>query len=198
MPIVREPQNASSIEKKKKIIEAGLEIITTKGYYNTTTVDIAKKAGVSTGIVYNYFNDKHDILLQALTLYFERTYNPTIEKLSDLKIRDIEESVSEMVTFSINSHKKNLEGHEEMVAMSHLDSDVRKVFLYAENLVTEKIAECLFKNNIILDNMKEKVHIVYNLADNLCHEYFYHRHDYINYDEMIKETINAIVAILTK
>ena len=63
---VREPIQKRSIEKKEKIIEYGFELICDKGYYNTNTAEIAKAAGVSTGIVYQYFNDKHDILKDFL------------------------------------------------------------------------------------------------------------------------------------
>ena len=41
-----------SLEKKEKIIKAGFDLMCKKGYYNTNTVEIAKFAGVSTGIVY--------------------------------------------------------------------------------------------------------------------------------------------------
>ena len=41
-----------SLEKKEKIIKAGFNLMCKKGYYNTNTVEIAKFAGVSTGIVY--------------------------------------------------------------------------------------------------------------------------------------------------
>ena len=67
--IVREPIQKRSIEKKEKIIKYGFDLICEKGYYNTNTAEIAKAAGVSTGIVYSYFNDKHDILLEGLKRY---------------------------------------------------------------------------------------------------------------------------------
>ncbi len=60
---VRIPVQKRSIEKKNKIIEAGFDLICEKGYYNVSTPDIAKHAGVSTGIIYQYFKDKHDIYL---------------------------------------------------------------------------------------------------------------------------------------
>ena len=66
---IREPIQKRSIEKKEKIIESGFELICEKGYYNTNTAEIAKNAGVSTGIVYQYFKDKHDILIDALKKY---------------------------------------------------------------------------------------------------------------------------------
>ena len=68
MPEVREPIKATSIEKKQRIIDAGLKLFSEKGYYNTNTAEIAKAAKVSTGIVYQYFNDKKDILIYNKTL----------------------------------------------------------------------------------------------------------------------------------
>ena len=63
---IREPIQKRSIEKKEKIIKAGFELICEKGYYNTNTAEIAKAAGVSTGIVYQYFKDKHDIMYASI------------------------------------------------------------------------------------------------------------------------------------
>ena len=48
---IREPIQKRSIEKKEKIIKTGFELICKNGYYNTNTQEIAKKAGVSTGII---------------------------------------------------------------------------------------------------------------------------------------------------
>ena len=196
MPNIREPKINSSIEKKNKIIKAGLEVFGTKGYYKTTTVDIAKKAGVSTGIVYSYFVDKKDIFLHSLKLYFDKTYEPIIEKINSLKFVSSEQVIDKLIDLFITTHKEDLSTHEEMVAMSHLDTDIHKVFIYAENKITESILLFLQRNNITFENMKEKIHIGYNLVDNLCHELFYHRHDYINYEQMKIETKKAILHLV--
>ena len=66
--IVREPRQERAIEKKNKIIKAGYELFSEVGYYGTNTAEIAKRAGVSTGIVYGYFQDKRDILLSVLEI----------------------------------------------------------------------------------------------------------------------------------
>ena len=68
---VREPQQERSIEKKNRIIEAGYKLFSEVGYYGTNTAEIAKRAGVSTGIVYGYFQDKRDILISVLSIYIE-------------------------------------------------------------------------------------------------------------------------------
>lgn len=42
-----------------------------KGYHNTTVDEIAKGAGLSTGIAYRYFKNKKELLLAALSFSFE-------------------------------------------------------------------------------------------------------------------------------
>ena len=49
---IREPQQKRSIDKKNRIIEAGYKLFAEKGYFDTNTAEIAKEAGVSTGIIY--------------------------------------------------------------------------------------------------------------------------------------------------
>ena len=51
--------------RKAAIQEAALELFAHKSYGNTSISDIAKKAGVSKRLLYNYFKSKQD-LLQAI------------------------------------------------------------------------------------------------------------------------------------
>ena len=81
---IREPKQMRSIETKEKIIEAGFELICNDGYYKTNTSKIAKKAGVSTGIVYQYFKDKKDILLSGLDKYADDIFYPMLN-MSNIK-----------------------------------------------------------------------------------------------------------------
>lgn len=193
MAEIREPRKVNSIEKKRKLIEAGLQIFGEKGYYNTTTVEIAKLAGVSTGIVYSYFKDKKDILLHALRLYFERVFRPMEELLKAAKPPlDIQKTTREFIRVAIESHEKNFTPHEEMLAMSHLDEDVHGLFMEVEREITGTIAGFLRSNGIEPPHLEEKTHIAYNLVETLCHEYVYHRHDYIDYGEMIGETVKLL------
>ena len=87
--VVREPRQERSIEKKNRIIEAGYELFSEVGYYGTNTADIAKKAGVSTGIVYGYFQDKRDILISVLDVYIEKVFEPIYKKFeTDTSIKE--------------------------------------------------------------------------------------------------------------
>lgn len=52
--------------RRSQIIAAAVELFSHQGYYNTTIQDVARKAGVSSGLIYQYVSDKEDVLLLAL------------------------------------------------------------------------------------------------------------------------------------
>lgn len=47
---------------KQKIMEVALELFANEGYYPTSISKIAKKAGISKGLMYNYFDSKEEML----------------------------------------------------------------------------------------------------------------------------------------
>lgn len=52
--------------RRAQIVAAAVELFSRQGYYNTTVLDVARKAGVSAGLIYQYVSDKDDVLLLAL------------------------------------------------------------------------------------------------------------------------------------
>ena len=52
-------------KSKAAIIEAALELFANNGFHSTSVTQIAKKAGVSKGLMYNYFDSK-EALLEAI------------------------------------------------------------------------------------------------------------------------------------
>ncbi len=196
MGTIREPQKVNSKEKKLKIIEAGLKVFGEKGFYNTNTAEIAKVAGVSTGIVYSYFKDKKDILLHVINLYFDKIYSPIKEFLEQLKSLEInEKTIDKFLNIAMKSHTDNYTLHEEVIALSHLDEDVHKQFLNFEILVSGEIEKVLVAHNLRMDNLTERVHLAYNIVENLCHEYVYHKHQSIDYKKMIELTTNLLLSL---
>ena len=197
---VREPIQKRSIEKKEKIIKYGFELICEKGYYNTNTAEIAKAAGVSTGIVYSYFTDKHDILLEGLKRFANSIFYPSVDFINYIEINEnnLEQIIREIISKFIKNHKLSKSAHEEITAMAHSDKDVANFFHENEIEMTNVVTGLLKKNGFESKDLMERVHIVIGLIDNICHETVYHKHKNINYDTMTNIVINEIVHILTK
>lgn len=190
----RIPTQKRSIEKRDKIIKVGFKLMCDKGYYNTNTVEIAKEASVSTGIIYQYFDDKKDIFLEGVKNYSNSILYPVLDVLDSDET--LENNLNNIIDKFINTHNMSKKAHEELMAMSHLDEDVSNIFKENEINMTKKIVKYLENNNIYLENAYEKIHIIYGVIDNLCHEIVYHNHALINYDVMKNEVIKIIINIL--
>ncbi len=60
------PKNAIANERKNQIVKATVDCITSFGYHNFSMQDVAKKAGVSKGIIHYYFLNKDDLMMSVL------------------------------------------------------------------------------------------------------------------------------------
>ena len=198
MSETRMPTQKRSIEKRNKIIEKGFELMCEKGYYNISTPDIAEAAEVSTGIIYQYFNDKKDIFIEGIKNYANTIMFPmlTILETEEIKINNIEELLKSMIHIFIKNHTISKKAHEELMAMSHLDEDVANIFKESELELADKLIKILEYNNINIENPTEKIHIIIGIVENLCHEIVYHKHNKINYEIMQKEIISLIMKLL--
>lgn len=57
--------------KKREIVDAALEIFTTKGLHEATVEEIAKKANMGKGTFYHYFESKEEIVLEIWDTLFD-------------------------------------------------------------------------------------------------------------------------------
>ena len=196
---IREPIQKRSIEKKQKIIKSGFDLICQKGYYNTNTAEIAKAAGVSTGIVYQYFKDKHDILLEGIKLYAGDIMYPVANNFpTDVSPDNLKTVLKEVINKFIENHKLSQVAHEEIMSMTHSDKEIADFYREREMYTTKTISNILIKNGFDKTNLDERVHISINLIDDLCHEIVYHKHNELNYDIMINLVLDTIVNLLKK
>ena len=198
MSNTRIPMQKRSVEKRNRIIEKGFELMCEKGFYNTNTVEIAEYACVSTGIIYQYFNDKKDIFIEGVKNYSNSIMKSMLDIIDKKKIstNNLENLFSLVIDKYVESHTISKRAHEELIAMGHLDKDVGNIFRNLEINVTNYIVDMLNNSNIVLDNVKEKVHIIIGIIDILSHETVYLKHNEIDYDVMKREVIKIIITII--
>lgn len=198
MSEIRMPTQKRSIEKRNKIIKMGFELMCENGYYKTNTNDIAKYAGVSTGIIYQYFNDKKEIFIEGIKSYSDNIMFPILEvlKKKEFDVNCLEVILEEMLQIFIKEHTLSKKAHEEMIALSHQDEEIAKIFHDKELETTKKIVETLKNFGINSPNLLEKVHIIIGIVENYCHEVVYHKHSCMNYDIMKQEVIKMIITLL--
>lgn len=65
-PLRRQPKQSRALNTVDTILQAAEELFVSKGFHNTTSEDIVKRAGTSIGSLYDYFPNKTSIALALL------------------------------------------------------------------------------------------------------------------------------------
>ena len=75
--------NLKELDTRQKIINAALLVAAKDGFTRATTNQIAKRAGVSEGIIYHYFKTKYDLCFNMIKEYAEDFRENLIKELKD-------------------------------------------------------------------------------------------------------------------
>ena len=99
-----------TIERKKEIIKAAMQLFSEKGYAQTSMRDIARTMGVSLGLCYRYFDSKQILFNTAIDLYIEECCNSYLAILHDSTIT-IKDKIDALFT-SIGDEHSNMQYYD--------------------------------------------------------------------------------------
>lgn len=93
--------------RQKEICQAAVKLFSTKGYHNTSIKDIAKNAKISIGSLYDYINNKEDILYLIAKQFNSQLHQEVAKVLeSDLYIEDKLKGIVETMLRVIDQFKE--------------------------------------------------------------------------------------------
>jgi len=170
---IREPQQARSIEKKNRIIDAAMTQFDEHGYEGTNTKAIAKAAGVSVGTLYAYFTDKKAILMEILMQHLE-TVDQSVFGMIDQAVMD-GCSGREIIRLGLEASRAT---HTQppgvlrlMLSMRHTDEDMCRFLESEENTVHARITSLLetLKPRLRITDIEAAVIIVDKALDEIIH-----------------------------
>ncbi len=75
-------------DKQKKIIEVAIATFAEKGYSNTSTSEIAKKAGVAEGTIFKHYGTKENLLLSIMVPFLKDFFPTMAEELIGELMKD--------------------------------------------------------------------------------------------------------------
>lgn len=108
-------RSANKEKTKQAILAAALKLFAGKGFYNTSTRAISRKAGIAEGTLFNYFETKEDLALY----FFEREMDEVIrwfEGDSRMKRAALTERLFAIIQHSL----ERLEPYEEFIGAVYL------------------------------------------------------------------------------
>ena len=122
---------------KKKIMQAAVDLISTKSYNGTSTLQIAKHAGLSQATLFKYFKTKEDLLTAILHPVVPGLFGRFFEEL--LAFNTTEEKVHYLVHNRMAYLKKNRALMKIILQEIFSNKKLRKEQLYIWNTLQDKL-----------------------------------------------------------
>ncbi len=130
MPSKEEMREAST----QKIMETALELFAVQGFHSTSMNKIAKKTGVSKGLIYNYYESK-DALLFAIVSYALEVGKSIMEPPKE--DASPKESLEKMIRISFMTLRQEAHYWKLMTELMLQEDVIKKV----KQLLTDNIKE---------------------------------------------------------
>lgn len=129
-------------ERRGQIVRAAVKLFSEDGYYTTTIQQIARQAGVSTGLIYQYFRDKDDILFLSLKMVLDSYENEIPTQLAGV------EHPVERLCVAVWAYCHIVDGLREATVLAYrstksLRPDRRVLIKDAESRTNRLIEQCL-------------------------------------------------------
>lgn len=143
----------------RKIEEAAIGLFSKNGYHSTSIGKIAQKAGIATGLMYNYFKSKEDLLKSIIDNYFNQIFLSVSEKIKNSNL-DIEKLIDALIE-TLKDNRKTW----KLLISTMFQPDVSKIclnqigqfFLHQETVFEKYFKEKGIKNprenSIVLSEM---------------------------------------------
>ncbi|MBD3637713.1 MAG: TetR/AcrR family transcriptional regulator [Crocinitomicaceae bacterium] len=132
-------------DRKEAIMDAALHIFAEEGYHSASISKIAKRAKISKGLMYNYFESKHELLTTLLDELFEKISDTmqlnSAEALTDDRMISYVEKTFEIVGsdrplwklyFSMIAQSEVME-EAKLKAMQKVGPFLQNMLLYFQN-----------------------------------------------------------------
>lgn len=196
---IREPVQKRSIEKKTKIVKAGLDLFCEKGFYKTNTVEIANAAGVSTGTVYSYFKNKTDIYIASFEYFLDSYLRPLLEELETLpKPVDTQVLIDKCLNLFINLYVNSKQTINELGLMQESEPEIMQHFAAYEDMILSALVKAFDNPNVTKKNLTEKMYLLYALSDILGQEHAFNYHGNIDLDVLRCQITTMITYLFAK
>lgn len=112
------PRKVNKEEKRREVALKCFDLIHDGGMKKLTVAQVAKTAGIGKGTVYEYFENKDDIIFEIINMHIEHHHNKFLETIKDVKT--IREKVYYFFDFVMNDSEENVKhfnGYREYLSI---------------------------------------------------------------------------------
>jgi TetR/AcrR family transcriptional regulator, biofilm operon repressor len=197
---IRNPQQKRSIEKKNRIIEAARRLFIKNGYFGTNTAEIAQEAGISTGSVYAYFEDKKDILLAGLHLFGNEITEQICNEINRYsENNDLFSTAKQSIKVLVKSHEgQSRLYHDEIESLKYRDADIKKYFSEVQKNLMAAVTEAVATQGYRFTHNREQTFLLFRMVDGIEDELTFNYSPDIDHEILLDECAKVIVSMVVK
>lgn len=148
-------------KKKEEIILAALKVFSEKGLSNSTIKEIAERAGIGKGTIYEYFTDKSEIIHSAF-FYFQKFFEVDMgiillsKENGAIKLRNLMRSILSIIKSENNNYldlmfdfwAEGIKGHEKGVMLAEMNKFYKSYRKLFEDVLREGIKDGSIRKDI--------------------------------------------------
>lgn len=197
----RQPKQTRSIKTKEKIRNMAYQLFCEKGYFKTTTNEIAKEAKVSIGSLYFYYRDKDMILVEILDRYNESFLK--VHESMNIQLELYRENprlwITGFMEEMIKSHRASKEFNKELKILSHSMPEVSAVMEKQQETVRLMTLDYLnaFYDMLRVKDLEAASVVVVNIMSSLVDQIVFQDNP-VDDSRIIREGVDAIHQYLIK
>ena len=192
----RVPTQKRSIEKKQRIKDAALKLMSEKGYFATSSNEIAREAGVSIGTFYSYFKDKKELYAELVDDIYTAVLAPiNLNELPD--DLSIEETVQLYVTAVFRGHEYQTAFQREISSLSEQSDEFRSIEMVHKSNILHVFSEALktYREELKPQDLETSTYIILTTVEAVIHDTLFHNGGK-NKEAVIQELTAMIVNYL--
>lgn len=192
----RVPTQKRSIEKKQRIKDAALKLMSEKGYFATSSNEIAREAGVSIGTFYSYFKDKKELYAELVDDIYTAVLTPiNLNELPD--DLSIEETVQLYVTAVFQGHEYQTAFQREISSLSKQSDEFRAIEMVHKSNILHVFSEALkaCREELKPQDLETSTYIILTTVEAVIHDTLFHNGGK-NKEAVIRELTAMIVNYL--
>ena len=192
----RVPTQKRSIEKKQRIKDAALKLMSEKGYFATSSNEIAREAGVSIGTFYSYFKDKKELYAELVDDIYTAVLTPiNLNELPD--DLSIEETVQLYVTAVFRGHEYQTAFQREISSLSKQSDEFRAIEMVHKSNILHVFSEALkaCREELKPQDLATSTYIILTTVEAVIHDTLFHNGGK-NKEAVIRELTAMIVNYL--
>ena len=200
----RIPVQKRSIETREKILNAAWTLFAEKGYFKTSTHDLAERAGVATGSFYGYFNNKKEVAIEIIRRFYKEASEKTLYNFSiqigdnDAENLDAGRRVVRLMIQSLKEfHAVNKMLHKEGMALILLDEDVSKINCEEEDKIIAFLITLLQQHQqlIRVNDIEAAAILIFRISDEIIHRIMINKEE-IEEERLLGELEDMICSYL--